>query len=188
MASPSKQSFIDQAAEFAEKALPAFESAMESAKEVAGPLLADAKEVAGPLLADGKALASEKATEAKAAAVAALVATKEAVENLPTEPEPEPEPSKRRWLKRLLVAAGLAALGGFVYSKLRKDEAEDSWDSSYEPAPAPVAADESPADDGAGAAPDEALADAAEEPHQVTTPDDPAEVVEVSADEGASKD
>jgi hypothetical protein len=186
MASPSKQSFIDQAAEFAEKALPAFESAMESAKEVAGPLLADAKEVAGPALADGKALASQKATEAKAAAVAALVATKEAVEKLPT--EPEPEPSKRRWLKRLLIAAGLAALGGFVFSKLRKDEAEDSWDSSYEPAPAPVAADESPADDGAGAAPDEALADAAEEPHQVTTPDDPAEVVEVSADEGASKD
>jgi hypothetical protein len=34
-------------------------------------------------------------------------------------------------------------------------------------------------DDASGATPDEAMADAAEEPHPVTTPDDPAEVVEV---------
>jgi hypothetical protein len=35
------------------------------------------------------------------------------------------------------------------------------------------------ADDQGGASPDEAIADAAEEPHEVTTPDDPADVVEV---------
>jgi hypothetical protein len=35
------------------------------------------------------------------------------------------------------------------------------------------------ADDPGGASPDEALADAVEEPHAVTTPDDPADVVEV---------
>jgi hypothetical protein len=35
------------------------------------------------------------------------------------------------------------------------------------------------ADDSAGASPDEALADAVEEPHEATTPDDPAEVVDV---------
>jgi hypothetical protein len=34
-------------------------------------------------------------------------------------------------------------------------------------------------DDPGGASPDEAFADAVEEPHAVTTPDDPADVVEV---------
>ena len=34
-------------------------------------------------------------------------------------------------------------------------------------------------DDPGGASPDEAIADAVEEPHAVTTPDDPADVVEV---------
>ena len=34
-------------------------------------------------------------------------------------------------------------------------------------------------DDAAGATPGEAIADAAEEPHPVTTPDEPAEVVDV---------
>ena len=41
-------------------------------------------------------------------------------------------------------------------------------------------------DDPGGASPDEAIADAAEEPHDVTTPDDPADVVEVE-DETAKK-
>ena len=41
-------------------------------------------------------------------------------------------------------------------------------------------------DDAGGSGPDEALSDAAEEPHPVTTPDDPAEVVEVD-DEGPAK-
>ena len=38
-------------------------------------------------------------------------------------------------------------------------------------------------DDPGGASPDEALADAAEEPHPVTTPDDPADVVELDPTE-----
>ena len=37
-------------------------------------------------------------------------------------------------------------------------------------------------DDTGGASPDEAIADAVEEPHEVTTPDDPAEVVDVEAE------
>ena len=37
-------------------------------------------------------------------------------------------------------------------------------------------------DDTGGASPDEAIADAVEEPHEVTTPDDPAEVVDVESE------
>jgi hypothetical protein len=44
--------------------------------------------------------------------------------------------------------------------------------------PMTARADEA-ADDSAGASPDEALSDAVEEPHEVTTPDEPAEVVDV---------
>jgi hypothetical protein len=48
-----------------------------------------------------------------------------------------------------------------------------------------LAAEEAPGDDPGGADPTEAIADAAEEPHDVTTPDNPADVVEV--EEKASK-
>jgi vacuolar-type H+-ATPase subunit E/Vma4 len=47
--------------------------------------------------------------------------------------------------------------------------------------------DGGPTDDPGGASPDEALADAAEEPHPVTTPDDPADVVELDPTESPSK-
>jgi hypothetical protein len=47
--------------------------------------------------------------------------------------------------------------------------------------------DGGPTDDPAGASPDEALADAAEEPHPVTTPDNPADVVELDPTESRSK-
>jgi hypothetical protein len=51
---------------------------------------------------------------------------------------------------------------------------------------AKLAADQGAAgDDPGGASPDEAIADAVEEPHEVTTPDDPAEIVDV--EEQASK-
>ena len=50
-------------------------------------------------------------------------------------------------------------------------------------APADEAAAEG--DDAGGSGPDEALADAAEEPHPVTTPDAPAETVEVDAEKPA---
>jgi hypothetical protein len=52
---------------------------------------------------------------------------------------------------------------------------------------AKLADDGGPTDDPAGASPDEALADAAEEPHPVTTPDDPADVVELDPTESRSK-
>ena len=81
---------------------------------------------------------------------------------------------------------GVAAL----VAKQLQGSQEDPWQSSYTPTPppapastttppSPVAADATGHDDSAGASPDEALADAAGTPHTATTPDDPAEVIDV---------
>jgi hypothetical protein len=51
----------------------------------------------------------------------------------------------------------------------------------------PMLAHVAEGDDPGGASPDEAIADAVEEPHPVTTPDDPADVVDVEASESGKK-
>ncbi len=86
----------------------------------------------------------------------------------------------------------MAALLGFVYQKARAGSDKDNWQSSYTPTPPPVARDADATDspigdslvgDEGGAGPDEAIADAAEESHDVTTPDEPADVVELEPGE-----
>lgn len=191
-----KKSLTSQAAELAESVLPALEDAFESAKDAAGPLLHDVKEMAS----DAASIAKEKATEAAAAskdkaadaaaagkekvaeaAAATAAAAEAAKDSVPGVSGAEPEPKRgRRFLKRLLLVGGIAALAAFVAKKLRTEDAGDNWQSSYVPAPPPAPAPSEPAgDDAGGAGPDEALADAAEEPHPVTTPDAPAESVDV---------
>lgn len=208
MAIRRKKSLITQAAEFAESVLPTLESAYGAAKDAAGPLLSDAKDKAAPLLADGKSLAAEKASAGKDRAVEAAAAGRvKAAEAMATAaqmakdkaPEPlsaEPPSKRRRWFKRLLLVGALAAIGTVVFKKVRGEDPADNWQSSYVPAPPPPApaapdaaaptdsdegaeVDAAEADDAAGSSPDEALADAAEEPHPVTTPDAPADVVEL---------
>ena len=85
---------------------------------------------------------------------------------------------------------GLIAIGAFVFSKLRSS-GQDNWQSSYTPAPPPPRSTTSPTtgahvgaaagsgDDAAGGTPGEAVADAVEEPHTATTPDAPAEIIDV---------
>lgn len=176
MALRTKKSVITQAAEFAESVRPTLESAAAAVKDVAAPLLSDAKDKVAPLLAEGKAMATDKA---------------ESIRQFGTDAAAEPVGESRRGgrLKKLLLVTGLAALGAFLFKKFRSQSASDNWQSAYVPAPpparpsetatdtAPATATTSTADDAAGASPDEAAADAAEEPHPVTTPDDPAEVV-----------
>ncbi len=110
------------------------------------------------------------------------------------------EPVKRKGRKRkILLFAGLAGLAALAVQKLRGGESAN-WQTSYSPSPAPATppappspaapmsgshAAESPAEsDGSdgpvGATPGESLSDATEEPHPVTTPDSPAEDVDVS--------
>ncbi len=189
MAQQSEKSLMTQAAELAETVLPAIESAYESAKEAAGPLLEEAKVTVAPLIADGKELAAEKAASAKAlAAEAAAAAQEKAASGSAVE-----ESKGGGWKKWVFLGALLAA-GAVIYKKLRGDDTADNWQSSYVPTPAPTPVpDPTPAaetaadsdaetDDSGGAAPDEALADAADEPVAPTTPDAPAEVVDIEAD------
>ncbi|MCD4533091.1 DLW-39 family protein [Nocardioides sp. cx-169] len=203
-----KKTLMDQANDYVEAAKPHVEAAYESAREFvqdtavpalldarekAAPVLADAREKASaaaseardkavPLIATGAALASEKAASAKAAADAKVAQLKG-----------EPEPKKGGKLKKFVIFAAIAGAVAFVAKKLQgSDSAADNWQSSYVPTPPPTsteaaapagdpapAAEPVPTDDPGGSSPDEALADAAETPHPVTTPDDPAEVVEV---------
>jgi hypothetical protein len=199
------KTILEQAADYVE-------AAVDSAVEKAGPILADAKEKAGtaiadareqavpalvdardkaaPLIAQSAALAAEKAAQGKEVATAKAA-------------EITGKPKKKHRLRKLLLITGIAAALGFVAKKLTAKGDQDNWQSSYTPTPPPRDADRTDtpiadaaaanaaaastegADEG-GAGPDEALADAAEESHDVTTPDAPAEVVDLDASEGAA--
>ena len=193
-----------------EKAGPAIADALEKAgpvwadaKDKAGPVWADAKDKAGPVWADAKdkagpalADAKDKATPLLAAGVAAAAAQATNVADYANEKAADlkGEPKKKHRLRKLLIITGVGALAVFVAKKLRSGGDQDNWQSSYTPPPPPTAkssdtpifdaasasSDGPTADDGGGASPDEALADATEEAHPVTTPDEPADVVEVA--------
>jgi hypothetical protein len=164
-------------------------TAIADAREQAGPALVDARDKAAPLIAQSAALAAEKAAQGKEIATAKAA-------------EITGKPKKKHRLRKLLLITGIAAALGFVAKKLMSKGDQDNWQSSYTPAPprdadrtdTPIAdvaaanaaaASTEGADEG-GAGPDEALADAAEESHDVTTPDDPADVVDLDASEEAA--
>ena len=202
----------DIASDIIDDAKPKIEAAVTTAKDKALPLLADAKDKATPVLADAKAKAVAGAADAKAkagpalaegAAIAAdkasigaaIAAEKAAVgRDLATaklaEIKGDPPKKKGGKLKKLLLITGLAALGAAIFKKTRGDATSDNWQSSYVPTPAPApsaapSAGSADTDDTGGSSPDEAISDAAEQPHPVSTPDDPAETVTV--DEDAAK-
>ena len=80
-------------------------------------------------------------------------------------------------MRKLLVLAGLAGAAAVVAKKVRSQQTQPVWHTpDTDPATLSVVPDPAePADDAGGAGPDEALADAVEEPHEVTTPDAPLE-------------
>jgi len=189
-------------AEAREKAAPLIAEAMEKA----APLVADAKEKAAPLVADAREKAAPALNEAKdrinsdvlpvlTAAVAAAGAATEDVRGetakrgkavaaaLKCEVE---APKQTHKLRNLLILLGLGGLVAFVVKKKSDREPTTAWQSSYTPTPASAtggahkAEAEEAADDAAGASPDVAAADAAATPHPATTPDNPAETVDVS--------
>lgn len=205
-----KKTLMESATELAESVRPAIESAMETAVETAkdtvdkaAPILADGKKKAAPMLADGKKVAREKAHRGRRRAAAKLAALKEAEASakLAAFKAAEPKKEKGSKLKKLVLLSGLAAIGSVVFKRLRGASSKSNWQSSYTPQPAPrqtpahAATAESPvktadpvhaepaapADDAGAASPGEALSDRATEPHPDTTPDDPAEVVELRA-------
>ncbi|MGA8258549.1 MAG: hypothetical protein WB767_18405 [Nocardioides sp.] len=192
---PRVESALETAGGFVrDTALPA----LNDARDKAGPALAEARDKAAPVIADAKvraavglAEAREKAAPlvAQGAAIAAerVTAARELADAKTAELTGAPEPQKKSKLKRFVLVAGVAGAAAAVAKKLRGGSSSgDNWQSTYTPAPAPAApvpptpsAPQAGLEDSAGASPDEALSDAAEAPHPVTTPDDPAEVVDV---------
>jgi hypothetical protein len=139
------------------------------ARERAASALADARDNAGPALADARDRATVVAAQAKEAADARVAQLR----------GEEPKKKKGGRLKKIALFAVLAGAVGFVAKKLQGGGQADSWQSSYVPSPAPASAPTPKADDAGAAGPDEALSDATDEPHVATTPDEPAEVVDI---------
>jgi hypothetical protein len=176
-----------QLADAREKAGPAIAEAKEKAapvvaeaREKAAGQLADAKEKAGPAVIEARRRAARKAARGKAKAAAGLATIT---------PGMTPEKKKGGRLKKVLLLGGLLAIGGAVFRKLREDRSQSNWQSSYTPKPAgattstPAAGGAADADDSGASSPDEAMADAAAGPHTDTTPDAPADVVDLPVQE-----
>jgi hypothetical protein len=207
MALRKKKSLLDQASDYIDQVRPQVESAVATAivaaedfyENTARPVLVDAKDKAGPALVDARDKAAPYVAEARDKAAAALSdardqavplmaqaaaqaselagQAKEAADTKVAELRGE-EKKKGSKLKKLAIFVAIAGAVGFVARKIQSSGQGDNWQSSYVPTPAPTPPT---ADDAGAAAPDEALSDAAEEPHAVTTPDDPAEVVDLEA-------
>jgi ElaB/YqjD/DUF883 family membrane-anchored ribosome-binding protein len=157
--------------------------ALADARDKAAPVIADARAKAAPIVAAGVALAGEKAVAGRELATAKAA-------QLTGRPAPQPKKKRGGRVTKLLLVTGLAALAAFVVRKVQGRGAKDNWQSSYVPSPPPSPATQTPPvattpvggdtpTDTGGSSPDEALADLAEEPHDVTDPDAPLEVVEV---------
>ena len=150
-------------------------------------------------LAEGRALAAEKASAGAASAAERAATSRDFAATKVAEFRHEPEPKGSK-LKKVLLLGGLLAIGGAVFAKLRQQSSgSNNWQSSYVPTPPPAkptpAAPVTPvtpaapnsgaqvdgdaSDDVAGGAPGEAISDAAVTPHEVTTPDAPAEIIDI---------
>jgi hypothetical protein len=206
MALRKKKSLLDQASDYIDQVRPQVESAVASARDAAEdfyektarPALVDAKEKAGPALADAREKAAPYVVEARERAAAALAEAREQAAPLVAAGAEkasdvaaqakeaadarvaklrgeEPKKKKGGKLRKLAIFAALAGAAGFIAKKLQGGGQSANWQSSYVPTPAPTPA----ADDAGAAGPDEALSDATDEPRPVTTPDDPAEVVDL---------
>ena len=174
---------------------------LAEARDEIAPRLAEARDQIAPHVEDARDRVVKGAAAATAAATPVVVEARRRGVNAAAALKGE-EPVKRKGRKRkLFVFATLAGLGAYAVQKLRGGESAN-WQTSYSPSTAPAAppappspsapqagshAADVPVDaegtgDGepVGATPGESLSDAAEEPHPVTTPDSPAEDVEVS--------
>jgi vacuolar-type H+-ATPase subunit H len=199
MALRKKKTLLDQAHDYVDAVRPHVESAVvttkeaiegfvettalpawEDAKEKAGPAVKDARAKAAPLVADARAKAAPVVADVAARAQEAAAQAKEAADaRVATLRGEEPE-KKGGKLKKFFLFAAVAGAVGFVAKKLQGGQQTDNWQSSYVPKPAPSSPAPAPVDDVGGSAPDEAIADAADEPQPVSTPEDPAEVVDIA--------
>ncbi len=191
-------------AEAREKAAPM----LAEAREKAAPVLAEAREKAAPLLAEARDKTVPAVQEARDRLVtevvpvltAALAAASEATEEVRGETkkrgkatvaalkgEVEAPQKKTHRLRNLLIVLGLGGVAAVVAKRMSDRQATTAWESAYTPpAPTPAAAPpqagahKAGADDEGGASPDVAVADSAAGPHTASTPDNPAEEVDLT--------
>lgn len=179
----------DQLAPHVEQAVGKAGPALADARDKAAPYVADARGKAAPVVAEAKdrwqrevapalgsavAAADEATAEYRAEAARRGAATAAALRG-----EVAVAPPKKKGRKRkALLLVGLAGLG---FAAVKKFTGQDSqaWETSYQPTPPAPTPAAPPLHDTAAATPDEALADAAETPHAASTPDQPAETVDV---------
>ena len=183
--------------------------ALEDARDRIGPALDDARERITPRLEDARdravpaANAARDAALVKLAATAATVATK-LDDRLPDDRTPAfianaSTNKKGSKLRKLLVLAGLGGVAAFAVKKLQGDSTP-TWQAATPPPARPTSATEAPSGsasqaassggtdpaedtgtgDVGGGTPGEAVSDAADEPHDPTTPDAPAEEIDVT--------
>ena len=172
---------------------------LAEAREELAPRIAEARDQLAPHVEDARGrIAKGVATATAAAAPVAAEARRRGV-NATAALKGEPVKKKGGRKRKLFVFATLAGLAAYAVQKLRGGESAN-WQTSYSPSTAPAAppappspsapqagshAADVPVDaegegEPVGATPGESLSDATEEPHPVTTPDSPAEDVEVS--------
>lgn len=183
----------DLASDIADKIGPQLESAVETAREKAGPVIADAREKAGPAVHDAR---DKITSDVLPVITAALAAASEATEEVRGETKKrgkaavaalkgdiEAPVKKKHRFRNFLIVLGLGGVAAFVAKKLSERPSSTTWESTPTPAPAAPAgahrAEGADADDQGGASPDVAAADAASQPHEATTPDNPAETIDV---------
>lgn len=193
-----KDQFVEQAQGMAHDLSDAIAPRITEAREALAPKVADARDAVAPKIHDARdaiaprvagardtlsdhvadardtygAKVSQAVSEARsqAASVAAEAERRGTLASAALKGE-EVERSRSK-TKAVLLIAALAGVGALVARKLSGGNA-DNWQSSYTPAPTPAPAPP------AGASPGETVADSVEQPHPVTTPDDPAEVVDL---------
>jgi hypothetical protein len=200
---PTVESARDKAAPILAEAKGKAAPVLADARDKAAPLLADARDRTAPALAEAK----ERLThDVLPVITAAIAAAGEATEDVREETSKRGRaavaalkgeveaPKKTHRLRNLLLVLGLGGIVAAVVKKLSDREPTTAWQSSYTPTPAATGATgatggadnggahRADADDQGGASPDVAAADAAAAPHPATTPDNPAETIDVSKD------
>jgi len=183
-AAPALADARDRAATGLHDARDAAAPALLEARTRAATGLVEARTKAAPVVADARARAAEAAVEARTAAAARTATLRSDLDDrLGLDGRLGGEPPKRSRTKGLLIVGAAAAVGVLASRRLRAGTVEQApWEAATPPAPVPAQRTERPADDVAAADPTEAVADATDEPHAPTTPDHPAEVVELGAD------
>ena len=174
---------------------------LADARDKAAPLLADARDKAAPYVSDAK---DKLTSDVLPVVTAALAAVDEATADTRAETKKRGKavaaalkgeveaPEKKHRVRSLLVVLGLGGIAFAVVKRLGRRQPTTSWQSSYTPPPAPVppAAGgpvagagahraDAESDDTAASDPTEAASDAADVPHEASTPDNPVTEIDV---------